>query len=268
MAAAPAAAVAPARDYRSTPAKLKLKHEAISLVTRDSVRLDGWWLPGGDTAAVIVLAGSGVGNQGDLLPRARELVKRGFTVMTFDYRGFGPRGVGATDSLRRLLYSSAYVEDAAAALRWARRRLGPQGRVFAYGSDLGSAASLAAAVRTGAADAVVADGLWSMTREYLLRAGLSQDYRAVEYAHRQVLFEDEPAVASVQLRVPLLLVVCERDTLMPKLEAQAAVRGVRSRLDIWNVPGARHGESVARLPDYFDRLARWFRMLQGFPRAG
>jgi pimeloyl-ACP methyl ester carboxylesterase len=216
---------------------------------------------------VIVLAGSGVGNQADLLPTVKELLKRGFTVMTFDYRGFGPNGSGPSDSLRRLVYSSAYVRDMVGALKLARQRVGPHRHLFAYGSDLGSGVSIAAAARTKATDGVVADGLWAMTREYILNAGLSQDYRAVQYANTQVLMDDEPAVACVQLKVPLMLITCERDSIMPPLNAQAAARGATVRLDIWMVQGARHGESIAKSPDYWERLSRWFKMLQAIPRA-
>ena len=261
-----ALALAPTRAYKTTPEKLKLKFEPLKLVATDSTRLDGWWFPGPPSSPVVVMAGSGVGNQADLLPAVSQLLKRGFTVMTFDYRGFGPSGSGPSDSLRRLVYSSAWVRDMAGALKAARQRAGPHRHVFAYGTDLGSGVSIAAAARTRTTDGVVVDGLWAMTREYVLNAGLSQDYRAVQYMNTQVETDDEPAIACVSLKVPLMLITCECDSLMPPVNAQAAARGATVRLDIWNVQDARHGESIAKSPDYYERLTRWFKMLAAIPR--
>lgn len=266
-AASPCGAVAPSRDYATRPEKLGLAHQAVVFTTRDSVRLDGWWFAGPAGSAVVVLAGPGNGNQADLLGKVGELRKRGFTVMTFDYRGFGPRGAGAVDSLRHLVFSSMYVEDMAAALRFARVRAGDR-PVYAYGQDMGSAVALAAYSEVGFTDGVVADGLFTLTNELLAAAGLLQDPLAVQMAKRHVRDEDEPIVACVRLRAPLFAILAERDSLMPARQGMLVAREARVRADTWIVPGAAHGETSSKAPDYFDRIARYFRRLQALPRAG
>ena len=65
-----------------------------------------------------------LGLTADLLPVVSEFASRGFTVMTFDYRDFGPAGPGEADSLVQLAFASRWVNDAEGALRYARSRAG------------------------------------------------------------------------------------------------------------------------------------------------
>jgi pimeloyl-ACP methyl ester carboxylesterase len=267
LGAGPAAALAPSRQYAQMPAELGLVYVAVQLATEDSLALDAWWFPGKPGASAVVIAGPGHGNQGDLLPAVRELQKRGFAVLTFDYRGFGPRGAGPTDTLRRMVYSSAFVADAAAALRWTREKIGPRGYVFIYGREMGSAAALAACVRTGGADAVVADGLFRASADYLRATGLAQDPKAVELRKRYVLEADEPLASTQLLKAPLFVIMAERDSLLPQEDALVAARQAKVRLDLWVIPGAGHDEAP-RQPGYYERLVGYFRRLQAIPKAG
>jgi pimeloyl-ACP methyl ester carboxylesterase len=261
-------ALSPTQVYRTTPGALGLEFEAVQVTAADSVKLDGWWFPGTQDGGAIVIAGPGEGNQADLLPAVREFLQRGFSVLTFDYRGFGPRGAGQVDSLRRLVYSSSYVSDMVGALLWARARAGARAFLFAYGRGMGSAVAIAAAARTGVVEGVVADGLFNTSYDYLRWAGLEQDHVAVKLRRRHVRDEDEPVSAAMRLRAPLFAIFAERDSLMPPAEGMVAARQAKVRLDVWSIPGARHGEAPAKAPDYYDRIARYFKRLQALPKAG
>src|SRR5262249_49157321 len=116
-----AEAVEPSDKYSAMPASTGLTWSSASFKsTRDGADLSGWWFDGKGDGPVIVLFDRSEGSMGDLLPVAGEFVGRGFTVMTFDYRDFGPSGPGAVDSLVQLVFASRWVNDAEGALRFAR----------------------------------------------------------------------------------------------------------------------------------------------------
>src|SRR6185503_12765921 len=95
----PAQAVEPADKYAVMPKSTGLEWSAVSFKsTRDAADLNGWWFEGKPDAPVLVLFDRAKGNMGDLIPVVAEFAGRGFTVMTFDYRDFGPAGPGPVDS--------------------------------------------------------------------------------------------------------------------------------------------------------------------------
>ena len=90
-----ASAVEPADKYAAMPASTGLVWSSVAFKsTRDEADLTGWWFEGKPDAPVLVLFDRAKGNMGDLLPAVSEFVGRGFNVMTFDYRDFGPAGRG------------------------------------------------------------------------------------------------------------------------------------------------------------------------------
>lgn len=91
----------------------------VSLPTSDGLRLSGWLArpPSGGSApdrgmAVLVANGNG-GNRSDRVPLARALGRQGFTVLLFDYRGYGgnPGSPSEPGLLKDIRASFRYLES-------------------------------------------------------------------------------------------------------------------------------------------------------------
>ena len=213
---------------------------------------------------MVVVAARGSGTMADMLPAAQQFLAHGFTVLTFEYRGFGPSASSAAvDSLRYILLNSQWVGDMLGALRYARARGGAH--VFAWGQDLGSAVALAAANRERAScDAVAVEGLFRTTQEALLANGTSV-LHDVEIRHRRLVEgRDEPFSAASRLRCPLFVVMAGKDEVTPPAATRTVVRRVPGRVEVWELPAAGHADAEAT-PGYFDRLAKWFRQWTAYP---
>jgi len=260
-------AVEPSDKYAALPASTGLPWSAVSFKsTRDAIDLNGWWFEGKPDAPVLVLFDRGRGSMGDLLPVAAEFVRRGFTVMTFDYRDFGPGGPGAVDSLTQLVFASRWVNDAEGALRFARSRAGTRA-VFAWGQDLGGAIAVAAASRERKnADAVSIEGLFRTLAELLRASGLSQVPGVPERHRFLVETADEPITAVGSLGVPLFVIIAMKDDVWPPATTQDVTRRSLSRIDRWVVPEGRH-DGLERTPGYYDRLAAWYTRIAGMIKA-
>lgn len=264
---ATAHAVTPSDKHSAMPASTGLTWSAVNFTaTRDGVDLSGWWFEGKPNQPVLVLFDRGKGSMGDLLPVVSEFVNRGFTVMTFDYRDFGPAGPGAVDSLVQLAFASRWVNDAEGALRFARTKAGSR-PVFAWGQDVGGAVAVAAAVRDrNNADAVACEGLFRTLNELLRTTGLQQVTGAPERHRFLVETSDEPGISVANLMVPLHVVIAGKDEVWPATITQEVVRRSLSRIDRWMLPEAGH-DGVENTPGYYDRMSAWFTRIANMIKA-
>lgn len=259
--AAPALAVAPGRRHAADPSRTGLPWAAVTFPSAtDSVSLSGWWFDGPAKSPVVVCCPRGRGTMADLLPSVRELSRRGFTVMTFDYRDFGPGGPGEADTLANLIFASRWVSDALGALRYARAHAGAR-PVFAWGQDLGGPVALAAGAREWTSvDAIAVEGLFRTSLEQVEHNGTAQ-IPGVQRLHRfYVDPRDEPVSTVPVLRVPLFVVIAGRDDVTPpEVTRRLTMRSV-SIIDQWPLPAAGH-DGAELSPGYFDRLAGWFKRI-------
>lgn len=265
--ASPVHAASPADKHAAMPASTGLPWSAVSFIaSRDGADLSGWWFEGRPDMPVLVLFDRGRGSMGDLLPVVGEFAARGFTVMTFDYRDFGPAGPGAVDSLQQLAFASRWVNDAEGALQFARSKANKR-PVFAWGQDLGGSVAVAAASRDRSnADAVACEGLFRTLNELLRSSGLQQVTGAAERHRFLVETSDEPGSAISNLMVPLHVIIAGKDEVSPAVVTQDVVRRSLSRIDRWILPEATH-DGVENTVGYYDRLSAWFLRIAGMIKA-
>lgn len=251
-------AVTPLDKYSAMPGSTGLKWSSVDFKSsRDEAQLTGWWFEGKPGQPVIVLFDRDTGSMGDLMPVAKGFVERGFTVLTFDYRDFGPAGPGPVDSLVQLAYASRWVNDGEGALRFARTQAGTRA-VFAWGQGLGGAIALAAAARDrGNADGISCESLFRTLAELLRVSGLSQVPEAVQRHRFLVETSDEPLTAAAGMLVPLHVTLAKKDDVWPNSWTQDVVRQSLSRVDRWVVPEGGH-RGLELTTGYHDRLAAWF----------
>ena len=262
-----ASAVEPADKYAAMPASTGLVWSSVAFKsTRDEADLTGWWFEGKPDAPVLVLFDRAKGNMGDLLPAVSEFVGRGFNVMTFDYRDFGPAGPGPVDSLLQLVFASRWVNDGEGALRFARGKVGTW-PVFAWGLDLGGAVAVAGGARDRKnADAISCEGLFRTLAELLRSNGLAQIPGVADRNRFLVETSDEPPTAVSGLMVPLHVTIAMKDDVWPPTVTQDVVRNSLSRIDRWNVPDGKH-LGLEKTPGYYDHMAAWYTRIAGMLKA-
>lgn len=257
-------AVVPGTRFAEQPEKYGLQYAPAEIPTPDKATVFGWWFAGPARAPVMVLAPGGTGTMASLLPVAREFHDRGFSVLTFDYRDFGPSGVGPQDSLHYVVRSSRWISDMQGALRFARVK-SESAAVFSWGGpDLASVVALGAAARErGLCEGVVMECVYPTADEELKANGTSVIPEAAQQQAQQMLARDEPIAAGVTCRAPVLLVGGSRDTLTPPGATANLIAHGRTRLDRFIIPGAGH-ENLASTPGYFDRVSDWVRHMSQF----
>jgi pimeloyl-ACP methyl ester carboxylesterase len=137
----------------TTPADVGLEYEDVELRTSDGVRLEAWYVPSQNGAAVVLLAGAGSTRDGEV-ERAAALAGEGFGVLLLDVRGHG--GSGGEANLMGW-YGELDVEPGIDYLL-ARPDV-RDGRVGVVGMSMGGQQAVAAAGADTRIRAVVADGV-------------------------------------------------------------------------------------------------------------
>ncbi len=259
--------VYPIRWLRRTPASGgERPPEAVRFQSGDGTGLAGWYVDRGADATIILCHGW-PGSKDDMRGLMESLVRSGFNVLAFDFRGWGASDPGPVT----LGYREAF--DVAGAVRFVRTRQGGTAhRIGVFGLSMGAAAAILAAAACPEIGAVVSDS--SYTRlDHAVRwvyRGLWGPAAPLFYAPTRWLGERlmgtampgvSPLDAIERIRPrPILLIHGTQDRLIDPADAQALHRRAGDPKTLWLVEGADHAEARAAAAGEYDaRVAGFFR---------
>jgi fermentation-respiration switch protein FrsA (DUF1100 family) len=193
-------------------ALLPAEAEVVEMHTADGLRLSGWFLPAdGQTSgsradstpgpAVLIFNGN-AGDRSHRLPLAEALAERGYGVLLFDYRGYaGNPGTPTEEGLRA---DARAAVDALAA----RLDVDPE-RIAYFGESLGAAVAGGLATERPPAALVLRSPPSSL-------ADVGRHHYPFLPIVDALLFDRYPLAEQLRsVRVPLLVLVTERDEIVP-----------------------------------------------------
>ena len=246
------------RRVQGSPADVGLRYEEAQFLTADRLTLRGWFLESPGARAVVVLVHDLEATRTDvdrrLLDLARDYVRRGYSVFTFDLRGHGESG-GTRDTLGR-----DEKLDVAAAVACVRRRMVGV-PVILHGFGFGAAVALAAAANRVDVTAVVADSAFPTMREYLHRRWRwlpSPALTLVGRVARRLYGADidalEPIAIVNRVGVPVLYIHNQGDTLLPpSTTLNLAAASLDARDQVWISAGRGHATGYREAPEAYVR---------------
>jgi uncharacterized protein len=239
-------------------AHLGAPHEDVVLHTRDGLRLDGWYVPSRNGAAVIVFPGrSGTQRQ------ARMLARHGYGVLLYDRRGEG-RSEGMPDG-----WGWDFDEDIRAGIAFLRGRPDvDRGRIGGLGLSVGGEMMLETAAGTTDLAAVVSEGAGARTvGEELddVSGPLETAGAALSYGMRDLtnaVLHDRTPPANLMTLVgriaprPVFFIHAGADEVGHRTPAYYRAAGAPKQ--IWEAPGG-HTQGIERAPrEYEARVTRFF----------
>ncbi|MEN8257545.1 MAG: alpha/beta hydrolase [Thermodesulfobacteriota bacterium] len=120
------------RKVEATPANVGLAYEPVTLTSSDNVQLDGWFLPVDQARGAILFFHGNAGNISHRLDSLLIFHRLGYSVLIFDYRGYGRSQGRPTEA--------GTYRDAEAAWQYLvqERQIEP-GRIVFFGRSLGAA---------------------------------------------------------------------------------------------------------------------------------
>jgi hypothetical protein len=254
-----------ARAYVPTP-QLGAAHEEVAFTTSDGLRLQGWYVPSRNGAAVI----SYPGRKGPQKP-ARLLAEHGYGVLLFDRRGEGesegdPNALGWRGT-RDVKAAVAYLES--------RSDVDPN-RIGAVGLSVGGEVLLQAAAETDELEAVVSEGAGMRSvREAVHLPGTDKIVATALFgivtATGAVFASDLPPRdlldLSGEITEPVLVIHATPGQGGETLSRQyyEAARGLK---EYWAAPGGHTGAIAATPREYERRVVGFFDRTLGGRRPG
>jgi fermentation-respiration switch protein FrsA (DUF1100 family) len=196
----------------------------------DGVELRGWFFPApaGRATSVLVLNGN-AGSRESRLPLARAFTERGFSVLLFDYRGYGGNPGAPSEQ--------GLIADARAARAYlASRPDVSAGRIVYFGESLGAAVAVALAAEAPPAALVLRSPFTSL-----------EDVGRYHYPLlpvRLLLRDRYPSLERIAgIDAPLLVLAGDRDSIVPHAQSrrlfEAAPPAVKRFVSL---PGADHND--------------------------
>ena len=205
-----------------------------------------WWIDRGPGTPVVLLVHAVRGNRGDMLPRARLLLRRGYSVLLIDLQAHGETpGEAITFGWRE-------SADVLAAIAWIRNRE-PGRRVGAIGTSLGGAAL---AFAHPALDAVVLEEVYPRLAQAVedrvrIRIGwlapIVSPLLLVQLGPRIGVgaAELEPIRFVSRLRSPVLIAGGQDDPRTTGEETRALFGAAKPPKELWIEPRAAHQDLLA-----------------------
>lgn len=200
-----------------TPADRNIKYEDVIFKSADGVKLHAWFMPaevGSDKAkATVVFSHGNSGNVAYHIGFVDWMMKNGYNVFLYDYRGFG-KSEGVVDK-------AGIITDALAAFRYiGTRRDLDTSKIISFGHSLGGAKSLAAINKMTAKEKDKLKGIALM--------GAFSSYKKIAEkvmgtSLSQVVSDDNSPIDLVgkMPKVPLVVIHARNDSLIPFSHGEA-----------------------------------------------
>jgi fermentation-respiration switch protein FrsA (DUF1100 family) len=239
----------PTKDMPGTPEERGLVFENVTFSTSDQVKLHGWFLPvakGQIVKGTVVFSHGNAGSIGHHLPFTDWLPRNGYQLLMYDYRGFGKSG-GAPSR-------EGLIRDVEAAFAYSLTRKDiAGGKIYSFAHSVGGAKSIVALTRTKVPGlrAVITDGTFASYE------GMAT-IMAGNFGKNLVSDELSPKSVVGKLPVPLLMIHGTADEVVPLWQGKELYAAARPRKTFYEVPGGRHGDSLARNNgEYRKKMLEW-----------
>ncbi len=243
-----------------TPKDLGLDYEEVSFITRDGVKLIGWWLPNKNLATkTLILLHGYPADKGNILPVLSFLSAK-YNLLLFDFRYLGKsEGIYSTAGAKE-------VEDLLAAIKFLKSR--GISEIGVWGFSLGGAVALMTAPQAPEIKAIVSESSYArldlMANELyqipLLKYPLAKLTLLWARIFLGINTSDVSPIESVKnLNIPILLIHSTNDEVIPFRHAKLLQEALKNnpKTEFWFEENLVHGqlgeEYQKRIENFFER---------------
>lgn len=243
-------AINPVREYKATPENFGLPYKEQKIKTADGYLLNTWLVePKEDSGKnyTFVIAYGDAGNMSYQLPYIAALVARGYTVVTFDYRGFGQSSDFEINKEQQ--YYNEFTTDLITALHWAKQQ-NSNDKIIVWAFSMGTIMATQA-FKKEPFDILVGEGFVVAPPQVVERI-------KVQKGKTLVLPKGATQVENniKKINIPMLLVCAKYDTITTLDDCHKITRGFRNRKVLEFEGKHLEGAFVIGLQNYIEKIEK------------
>ena len=236
----------PDRVLVTSPGGEGLAYEELWFETADQIRLHGWLVPAPSPVGLFLFCHGNAGNISHRVDNLVHLYRTGFSVLIFDYRGYGQSEGRVSEK--------GFYQDAEAAFDLAlERALREKLKLVVFGRSLGGAAGVYLAAEHPPARESLAGLILESTFTSL--ADMADLHFPLPLAGKTVRGKLDSLSRIGRIKAPLLILHGDRDDLVPLSLGRRLYEAAPEPKEFVTLKGAGHNDTypVAGRP-YFDKL--------------
>lgn len=218
-------------EFNETPQEVGIEYSDVDFKNTDGDELHGWVIPGRDGAPLVVYFHGNMSNVTHGLEKIKFLHNLGFSVFTFEYRGYGK-------SQGHPLFEDDFYRDARAAMLWLERHGWDESKMIYYGHSMGAAVAIQLALEQPPLGLLLESSFSSFADMLKLRAPFV-------YMFGGWTFREFDNVSKMpKLKSPIIFVHGEKDDIVPSWMSDKLYDKSPLPKKLILVPGANHINSV------------------------
>jgi fermentation-respiration switch protein FrsA (DUF1100 family) len=226
----PRLAFFPSAGETTTPRDFGVAYEPLTIETADGEHLRAWLLPHPQPCAFVLYFHGNGGNLSNWAPILGGIVRQGYSVLAFDYRGYG---VSSGRPTEKGLY-----RDVDAILDHVWTKMKPSPPVIYWGRSLGVSMAAYAATKHAPAGLMLESGF--PDARTLFRAPSPMALLALFSTYRF------PAAGFLRdSQVPVLVMHGDADTVVPYEQGRALYERIGGPKQFFTISGADHNDAAA-----------------------
>ncbi|MGD9015137.1 MAG: alpha/beta hydrolase [Candidatus Omnitrophota bacterium] len=241
----------PSKEIIFSPADAGFKYEDIFFTSEDKLRLNGWFVPSGQSRGTLLFCHGNAGNISHRVEIIRIFNQLNLNVFIFDYRGYGrSQGVPTEQGL---------YKDAQAAFRYLLNRGDvDQKAIIIYGKSIGANVAIKLASMVKAAALISESGF---TSAYDMGRKLFP-YLPIKWIIT-VKFDAQSAIRDIT--IPKLIIHSEDDEIIPFAMGKKLFEAAASPKEFYQMQGT-HNEAIFTAEQEYIRSLDSF-LSKYFPRS-
>ena len=218
-------------EFNGTPKEVGIEYFDVDFKNTDGDELHGWMVPGRVGAPLILYFHGNMSNVTHGLEKIELMHDLGFSVFTFEYRGYG-------ESDGHPLFEDDFYRDARAAMLWLERHGWDESQMIYYGHSMGSAVAIQLALEQPPLGLLLESSFSSFAEMFKLRAPFV-------YMFGGWSFKEFNNISKMpKLKSPIIFVHGEDDDIVPSWMSDKLYRYSPWPKKLILVPGANHIDSV------------------------
>lgn len=245
----------PEKGLRDNPILRNFPHEEVYFKASDGVNLHGWFFKAkSDSLGTILVMHGNAENISTHINSVLWLVKEGFDVFAFDYRGYGL-------SEGKTTVQGVHLDAEAALEKLLNLPQANKDRIFVLGQSIGGAIAIYTVANSPHKDRIKALIVDSAFLDYrrIAREKLSAFFLTWPLQYPlSFLFNNHysPDGYIKRISVPILIIHGDQDRIVPVHHSRVLYDTALEPKDLWIAKGRRHIEAFA-LKDIRDRLLEY-----------